>query len=289
MVEVFWILFKYLLIFTVLAYITLPFVINRRIYYPSKQLFDVDINYEDIFIPVEEGVKINAWYSPPTARDITVIFCHGNGGNLSFYTEIIGLLQEKGYGVLAIDYRGYGKSTGKPHEAGLYDDLRAAVNYLKENKNTPEQNMVLWGLSLGGAVVAQIASENNNFRGVLLQSSFAGIRDMASYIVHRIYMGLKKDYEAYPTHFFIKELIPLKQEYKTINKIKYIKTPLLLAHSMPDNIVPFEMTVQLAELNPRAEVFISKDGGHNEHSWFYPRLFQFLDSLSKVESGASKK
>jgi len=283
MFEMFFIVFKYSLLLGVLLYFFLPYSITRGIYYPSKQLFDVDISYEDIFIPVEGNVKINAWHSPPTLREITVVFCHGNGGNLSFYTEIIRLLQENGYGVMAIDYRGYGKSTGRPDETGLVNDLRAAIRYLKENKNTPEQNIVLWGFSLGGGVAAHMAAENDTFRGVILQSTFTTLRDMASYVVHRIYLGLKKDYESYFTHFLIKELILLKQEYRTKDRIKHIKSPLLLAHAMPDNIVPFEMTVQLADENPKARVFISQDGGHNEHSWFYPKLFEFLNSLCRAE------
>ncbi len=274
---------KYILLISALIYISVPLFITSRLYYPSRELFSVDISYEDIFIPVEENVKINAWYSPPQKRNITVLFCHGNGGNLSFYTELIRLLQQKGYGVMAIDYRGYGKSTGKPYENGLYNDLRAAVNYLKENKNTPEEKIVLWGLSLGGAVVAQIASETPSFSGVILQSTFTSIRDMANYVLHRIYLGIKSDYDNYFSNMFIENAIMLNQEYKTKDKVSRIKSRLLLAHAIPDNIVPFEMTVKLSDLNPKAEVFISREGGHNEHSWFYPRAFEFLGSLSNEE------
>ncbi|OGI00497.1 MAG: hypothetical protein A2Y25_03500 [Candidatus Melainabacteria bacterium GWF2_37_15] len=279
---------KFVLFTGAVLYLSVPFCMKSRLYYPSRQLFSVDIAYEDVFIPVEKNIVINAWYSEPTSRDITVVFCHGNGGNISFYNEIFRLLQENGYGVLAIDYRGYGKSTGRPNERGLYQDLRAAIKYLRENKNTSEEKMVLWGLSLGGALVTQIASENDpknkNFRAVILQSTFTNIRDMASHLLHRIYMGLKSDYSNYPTHFLIKNIIPLHHEYRTIEKIAKIKSPILLAHAMLDNIVPVEMTAKLAALCPKAEVFFSHEGGHNEHSWFYAKLFEFLNSVSRSES-----
>lgn len=279
MTETLVIIFQYLLISVALMVVSLPFIMNCRIYYPSKQLFAVDINYENIFIPVEKNVNINAWYSPPGNNDITVLFCHGNGGNLSFYSELIGLLQSKGYGVMAIDYRGYGESTGKPSENGLYKDLRATVDYLRENKNTPKEKLVLWGFSLGGAIVAQIASECPEFRGIILQSTFTSVREMGSYLFHKVYLGIKSDYKSFLTDKFIKNFVYIPAEYKTDNKISKIKSRLLLAHATPDNIVPFEMCIKLADLNPRAEVFISSQGGHNDHSWFYPRLFKFLETL----------
>lgn len=272
-------IFKYTFIIGVILYICLPFFMNSRLYYPSKQFFSVDIFYEDIFIPVEDNIKINAWYSAPTTKDLTVLFCHGNGGNLSFYTEIIGLLQQNGYGVMAIDYRGYGKSTGRPSEKGLYKDLRAAVRYLEKTKDTPEEKIVLWGLSLGGAVVAQVASESPNFRGVVLLSTFTSIRDMASQIFHRVFLGLNSDYTGYVTHSFLKNVIPLHHEYKSDEKIGFVESPLLIAHAVPDNIVPYDMAVKLSKLNPKAKLFISEEGGHNEYSWFYPRLFEFLGAL----------
>ncbi|HSA06601.1 MAG TPA: alpha/beta hydrolase [Candidatus Gastranaerophilales bacterium] len=261
----------------------LPFFIQSKIYYPSKQLFLVEIPYEDIFIKTEDGLNINAWYSPPAAGNFTILFCHGNGGNLSFYGEIIETLQENGYGVLAIDYRGYGKSEGKPSEQGLYTDLRSAVLYLKEQKNTPEEEIVLWGLSLGGAVVAQAASENGKFKGVVLQSSFTSIKDMSSDVLHRLYLGVSSDYRNYYSHNLIKAL-PVFEKFDTKGKIAGIKAPLLIAHSVPDNIVPVQMSIELAKINKKARVFISEDGGHNDHKWFYPKLFEFLKSLK----GASK-
>jgi len=274
---------KYALLISVILVILLPFYVQSRIYYPSKQHFLVNLDYEDVFIRTNDGIKINAWYIPPGKKNITVLFCHGNGGNLTFYEEKISLLKEKGYGVLAIDYRGYGKSEGKPHENGLYTDLRSAVRYLKEKKETYEDEIVLWGLSLGGAVVAQIASESDDFRGVILQSTFTSIQDMASNVLHKAYLGINSEYRNYPSHKAVK-MLPTFQKFDTINKIKHINSPLLIAHSIPDNIVPAFMSRELAAIKKDAGLFISEHGGHNEHGWFYPTLFKFLNSLEKKHS-----
>lgn len=281
MEEFFITVLKYTILICGSLYILIPFFVQSRIYYPSKQHFLVNLNYEDIYINTPDGLKINAWYIPPSEKNITVIFCHGNGGNLSFYEEKLTLLYQKGYGVLAIDYRGYGKSEGKPHEQGLYTDLRSAVDYLKKEKNIYEEDIVLWGLSLGGAVVAQIASENHKFKGVILQSTFTSIQAMASDVIHKAYLGIKSDHKNFVTHKLLK-LVPTIQKFDTKSKIKDIKSPLLISHALPDNIVPAYMSKELGAINPNAQIYISKDGGHNEHSWFYPRLFTFLESLEKM-------
>ncbi len=276
--ELFITIIEDLALVSVFFFIILPLFIQSKVYYPSKQHFLADIDCEDIFIPTDDGININAWYFPPTGKDITILFCHGNGGNLSFYPEVIQLVHEKGYGILAFDYRGYGKSGGKPYEEGLYTDLRTAVQYLKDSRNTNEEKIVLWGISLGGAVAAQIASENGNFRGVILQNTFTSIKDMSSNVFHRIYIGMKSEYRNLPTHNLVRS-IPVYQKFETKNKVHKIKSPLLIAHAVPDNIVPVEMSRELAAIKQDAQVFISQEGGHNEHDWFYPRLFEFLNSL----------
>lgn len=271
---------KYIILTCIALLVFLPFFVQSRIYYPSKQHFLVKLDYEDVFINTQDGIKINAWYIQPGQKDITVLFCHGNGGNLSFYEEILTLLKKNGYGVLAIDYRGYGKSEGNPDEKGLYTDLRSAVKFLEEEKHTPVNNIVLWGLSLGGAVVAQVASENGNFRGIVLQSTFTSIQDMASNVIHKAYLGVKADHRSYFSHKLARKL-PVFEKFDTKNKIQDIKSPLLIAHSVPDNIVPVMMSKELGAIREDATLFISEYGGHNDHEWFYPTLFEFLKSLKK--------
>lgn len=277
------IVLKYAILICGMVFMFFPFFVQNKLYYPSKQPFFMDLNYEDVYLHADDGIRLNAWYSPPKGKDITILFCHGNGGNVSFYKEIFITLQEKGYGVMAIDYRGYGKSEGKPNEKGLYADARAAVKYLKEEKNTSTEDVVLWGFSLGGAVAAQIASENYGFKGVILQSAFTNIRNIASNVIHRAYFGVKSDYRSMFSHKLIL-FLPVFEEFDTINKIHKIKSPLLIAHAEADNLIPVQMSRELGKINPKTQVFTSKKGGHNDYDWFYPRLFSFLNSLEKVKS-----
>ncbi len=285
--EIFILFFRITITICIVSFIFIPFFVQNSLYHPSNRSFSVDLDYQDIFIQTEDGISINAWYSAPTMNNTTVIFCHGNGGNLTYYEELVKILQNEGYGVLAIDYRGYGKSEGKPHEEGLYKDLRAAVHYLKQEKNITEENIVLWGLSLGGAVVSQIASENGNFKGVILQSTFTNVEDMTSYVLHSSLLGIKSNYKSFFTHNLIK-LIPVIQKFDTGAKVPLIKSPLLIAHAVPDNVVPVVMSKELGKLNSKAGLFISKEGSHNEYSWFYPKLTEFLSELEAVEATTVK-
>ena len=277
------VILRYAILICGMMFIFFPFFVQNKLYYPSKQHFGVDVEYEDVFLQAEEDILLNAWYSPPQGKELTVLFCHGNGGNLTFYKEIFKTLQEQGYGVMAIDYRGYGKSDGNPSEKGLYADARAAVQYLRKEKATLPEDIVIWGLSLGGAVAAQVASEGYNFRGVILQSTFTSVRGAASNVLHKAYFGVKSSYRKSLSHKLIQKM-PVFEKFDTINKIHKIKSPVLIAHAQDDNIIPVHMSRELGKINPKNQVFISRKGGHNDYEWFYPRLFRFLNSLEKVKN-----
>lgn len=270
-------LLKIFAVLCIAFFVVLPLYIKSKIYYPSKQYADIDSSYEDVYITTSDGVKINAWYSAPIYRSITVVFCHGNGGNLSYYQEIFGYLRQKGYGVLAIDYRGYGKSEGKPGEAGLYKDLRASIKYLNDEKRTPKSNIVLWGLSLGGGVVSKIASEDPAYRGIILQSTFTNLNGMVKNVVATSGLPVISNVLSGAANF-----VPMIDKYDTMSRISQIKSPLMIAHAVPDDVVPVEMSRELAKQCPNAHVFISETGSHNEYDWFYPKAFKFLELLERA-------
>lgn len=267
---------KLLAVLCILLFVVTPLYIKNKTYYPSKDYQDVSTHYEDVYFTTSDGIKINAWYSPPIYRNITVVFCHGNGGNLSYYQEIFDKLKQNGYGVLAIDYRGYGKSEGNPSENGLYEDLRAGIKFLNEKKKTPKRNIVLWGLSLGGAVVSQVASEDAGYRGVILQSTFTDLKAMVGNVIAASLPQLSENAS------ILANVLPMFEKYDTKSRIKLIKSPLLITHATPDDVVPVEMSRELAKLTPKAQVFISEEGGHNEYDWFYPKLFIYLELLERI-------
>ena len=136
---------------------------NSLVYFPTK-FPDGDwthpgINVEDAWFTAADGTKIHGWYAPHAKPLAVVLFCHGNGGNVTYRAEVIRMLHDRvGVTVLVFDYRGYGKSEGSPDEAGVLADARAARTWLAEKTGVAENQIVLMGESLGGAVAVDLAA-----------------------------------------------------------------------------------------------------------------------------------
>lgn len=253
--------------------IVMPIMVCCMIYYPDKEKAIPFEKVENIFISTPDNVKLNAWYVKAKNNKPTVIFCHGNGGNISYYQYILDVLASKGYGILLFDYRGYGESSGIPTEKGLYTDLNSVVSYLENSEKIPQNKIILWGLSLGGAVVTEIAS-HNQFKAVILQSTFTCIRDEAIDKTTQLKGFLFRDAMKLAAEHLI-----YYQKYDTIDKINKISCPLLIAHSKNDNVVSYKNSLRLAKIKPKAQLYISNSGGHNEHEWVDGEALKFLNSL----------
>lgn len=248
----------------------------------NRQIVDVRLELknklQDVYFYSLDGVKLNAWHIKAEGQKPTIIYCHGQGENISLWQSVAQALINNGYGVFMLEYRGHGRSEGEPSQTGLYLDLESAVKYLKEYEHIGQNNIVLWGRSLGGAVVADIASRDQ-FKGVILESTFTNIRDEA---IHLTETGILESdlgfWGGISTKFI--ECLPITQKFETDHKISKITSPLLIAHSENDTTVPVEMSLQLTALNPKAHLFISKSGSHHESEWFIPRAIEFLKFLT---------
>lgn len=263
---------KRVLFWTFVYYAVFPLVLPTRIYAPTKRVEAPYINVQNIYFKSGKYTKINAWYIKAKKNKPTVIFCHGNGGNISFYQDIADSIAQKGYGVLLLDYRGYGNSGGFSTEKGLYKDLNAAIAYLNTKEHIKNENIILWGLSLGGAVVADVASKEQ-FKGVILQSTFTSVKEEAIALFGKNENNLIGKIIAE----FFKNLII--NPYDTKSKIAKIKSPLLIAHSTKDEMIPYTQGQKLAKLNPKAEFYLARSGTHNEMSWFEPKALSFISNL----------
>ena len=253
-------------------YLVLPFVLPSLIYGPIKEQTKSTLNVQDIYLNTSDNVKINVWYVKSKNNKPTILFCHGNGGNISSYEDIVEIFASKGYGVLLLDYRGYGKSEGTPSEIGLYKDINAALKFLRGKEKLSNNQIILWGLSLGGAVVTEVASKEN-FKAVMLQSTFTNIKEEGIYMYGRL---AKDKFSKTLIKAFFDNLIYL-QKYDTESKIAKISSPLLIAHDIPDEVIPVKMSYELAKMNPKAKLFISKTGSHNDGTWFYEEALKFLE------------
>lgn len=219
------------------------------VFLPSRELAatpaDWDLEYEDVWIRTEDGVRIHGWYLPyPGARRV-LLFFHGNAGNISHRRASLEIFHRLGLNVLILDYRGYGRSEGRPSEAGLYRDARAAWDYLLDDRGVAPADVVLFGRSLGGAVGAELASQVRP-GALILESTFSSARDLVR--------------EIYP---ILSWLIVRRFDFDTVARLRTVSSPVLVLHSRDDEIIPFELGRRVYEAAPKPKRFHELQGDHN--------------------------
>jgi pimeloyl-ACP methyl ester carboxylesterase len=197
-------------------------LLNALLYFPSRQLAAAPaVPFADVEIASEDGEQLHGWWVPATGgpRLGHLLLLHGNAGNIGDRVPHVELLVAAGFDVLAFDYRGYGRSSGRASERGTYLDARAALAALRRQEGVDPARVVYLGESLGGAIALELALSSPP-AGLILQSAFTSIRDMAR--VH------------YP-------LIPraaVPDAYPSLRLITGLRAPLLCLHGERDEIVP---------------------------------------------------
>ena len=210
--------------------IGLPFE-ERFIYFPARALVatpaDVGLPFEEVRFG-EDG-RLHGWFISGS-RDITILWFHGNAGNISHRVELLARLHRAlGVNLFIFDYQGYGLSGGRPTERGTYADARAALAYLRTRPEVDPRRIVYFGKSLGGAVAVELATAEIPYR-LIVQSSFTGIRDLA-----------RLHYPFLPVHGL------LRTEYPSIERIGSVQAPILVAHGDADDVVPVDHARRLYE------------------------------------------
>jgi hypothetical protein len=242
------------------AFVILLAVFQRRlIYYPSRDYegvpSDVSRAYEDVTFHASDGVKLTGWFVPHGSLDeaagATALFFHGNAGNISHRLHTIDILHRIGFSVFIIDYRGFGKSAGKPSERGLYLDAEAAWAYLTESRGVPAERIVLIGRSLGGGVAIELASRKNP-GALVVESTFTSLVDVA-----------REHFRFFPVGLILRE------KYESIRKIGSVKCPVLILHGTDDELIPIAQGRALFEAANEPKRFIETPGGHNEAGFTY--------------------
>jgi hypothetical protein len=234
-----------LLLLNVLMYLQQP----HMIFFPMSELDqtppDWGLEYEDVKLNTADGVQLHGWYIPKRESGQVLLFFHGNAGNISHRRDSIQLFHRLGLNVLIIDYRGYGKSEGKPGEQGLYRDATAAWRYLTEQKGFDPDDIVIFGRSLGGAVAAKLAA-GVEARGLILESTMSSARDFAR-VVFKI----------------LSRLVVVRYEFNTAQLIKNVHYPVLVLHSPEDEIMPFHLGQKVYDEANQPKRFVRMRGDHN--------------------------
>jgi len=203
---------------------------------------------EDVELATEDGVRLHGWYVTATEWESprpVVLFLHGNAGNVSYWADVYADLAGLGADVFAVDYRGFGRSEGRPDEAGVYRDADAAWAWLTETRGIPPARIVVYGFSLGGGGATWLATARRP-GGLILQSTFTSVPDMAA-----------------------KTFLPARWLVRTsmdsLSRIPRVRCPILVIHGTADELVPFAFGRRLYEAAPPGAVFHEIPGGrHNE-------------------------
>lgn len=238
----------------------------KMIYYPSVPGRTLEatpavigMDYEELTFRTTDGEQLHAWFIPHPHARATLLFAHGNAGNISHRLDSIQVFHDLGLNVLIFDYRGYGQSTGKPSENGTYRDAEAAWVYLTETRGIDSGRIILFGRSLGAAVIADLATRTEP-AGVILESAFLSVPDMAATI-----------YPWLPVRWLA------SYRYDNGDKVTRITQPLLIIHSRRDEIIPFEQGERLFRRASEPKQFLELRGRHNDG--FYVSRDAYLEAM----------
>lgn len=251
----------------------LEFIVRQFLYYPIRlpadaRLPDYVRGAEEVRIQAEDGETIHGLFWPSADGRPTVLFFHGNAQSVFEWALVREDLAELDCGLLLVDYPGYGKSTGKPTEAGLYSAGRAALGWLMEQAGVAEDRVVLFGKSLGGGVATEVA-QDRRVMGLVLESTFRSIPSVARVLLPMI-----------PADAMFKS-----ERYASIERIGSIRAPVLVIHGTVDELIPFgEGRALYEKANHPKELYVVEGAGHNNVSYvagaaYGHRLRQWLDSI----------
>ena len=242
-----------IIIITILLLIYNSKMIEKNfIYFPDK---NVDISpgnynliYDDVYFKTEDSLTLHGWFIYGKDTNKTVLWFHGNAGNISHRVHNIKeMLNIMNVNIFIFDYRGYGNSEGKPSEKGTYIDAKAALNYLQSRSDIDQNQIIYFGRSLGSAIASNLATQSNP-KYLILESPIPSIPYMAKH--------------AYP---FLPISKLLKTQYDTIENLQTITKPVLIIHGDKDNTVPIEGAMKVFEsANDPKQLYIIKGADHND-------------------------
>jgi len=230
------------------------------LYHPTENNYFGDpliVTIEKVKIKTQDNIELLSWYHKKNNNNYkTILFLHGNAGSLENRIHKINHFKDMNINFLLLAWRGFSGNMGQPTEKGLYEDARSAVRWLK-SKGVLENNIIIYGESLGTGVAAEIA-QNKNFAGIILESPFTSMVDAG-----------KDKYPYLPVRFL------LKDKYESNKKIKNIKSPILIMHGKVDNIVPFQMGEKMYQLANQPKYYYFSE--YDDHMMEYnERLLKVL-------------
>ena len=232
-----------------LAAAYLYFFQEKFVYRPSTRIkvtpASVGMYYEEVALVASDGVRLSGWYLPLADARGTVLFCHGNAGNISNLIAVAQDAHRLGLGILLFDYRGYGQSEGTPSEEGTHRDAEAAWNYLVQEAGLAPDQIAIIGRSLGGPIAARLARDKTP-AALFLEETFTSIPELGRDL-----------YPIFPVSLLV------RYEYPTLEYLKQVQCPVLISHSREDMFIVFAHGQRLYEAANQPKAFTELRGGHS--------------------------
>jgi uncharacterized protein len=225
---------------------------SRLIYFPNvpgralaATPAEIGLRFDEVRITAADRAELHGWYVPAAAGAPAVLLCHGNAGNISHRLDWLRIFHDMGLAVLMFDYRGYGRSSGRPTERGTYLDARAAWDYLTGTKGLAPNRIVIVGESLGGSIAAHLAKDVTA-GALLLVSTFTSAPDLASNV-----------------YWYLPVRLLARFQYPTVADVVHVRAPTLVVHSRDDEIIPFSHAEMLYRHSSAPKGLLEIRGEHN--------------------------
>lgn len=217
---------------------------------PSRQLAatpaEIGLTFETVRLSTPDGERLAGWFIPASAARGTLLYLHGNGGNIGHRLDRVAVFHQLGLNIFIFDYRGYGASSGSPSEEGTYQDALAAWNYLTQQKSLTPEGIVLFGESLGGSIAAWLAARHTP-AGLVIYASFTSVPELAQTL-----------YPIFPAS------ILARYRYDTRAALNKVDSPVMILHSLEDEIIPFSHGQALFRAARGPKRLVELRGGHGD-------------------------
>jgi uncharacterized protein len=224
---------------------------------------------EDVWFSSTDGTRLFGWFVDAGPQAPTLLWCHGNAGNIIHRLENLAELYRVGLSVFVFAYRGYGRSEGKPSEAGLYQDAQAGYDYVTKQRAVPHNGMVIFGRSLGAAVATDLICRRSA-AGLILESPFPSVAAVAKL-----------------TFFGGAAYWLLNSKFNLLERLPFVAAPILIIHGEQDSIIPLKLGKMVFEAAPSPKEFYNVRGADHNNLYrvggsdYFRRLRQFVEKVTR--------